>query len=587
MRSLSSAAALALCALLSLTAQETERTLGAGRSYGRSMVINHGGIVATSQVLASEAGVQILAAGGSAVDAAIAANLVLCVTEPLMTSIGGDLFVMYWDAKSGKLTGLNSSGPAPKALTPEFLASKKITSMPQDGIHSVTVPGAVQGWYQVHKRFGKLPWKDLFQPAIAFAEQGYPLHEGIAEIWNSPGAIRGLKTNEEATKVYLPGGKAPQTGQIVRDPDLGHALRLIAEQGPDAFYKGEIAAAIVKTSDHLGGTMTAEDLASFAPEWVEPISIDYRGWRVSELPPNGQGMAALEMLKIMELKPPSPFGAFSPSEMHERIEAMKLAYSDVHRYDGDPRASDVPVQQLLSAEYARKRAALIDPDRANCKVTNGDPNASNTTYLTVVDKDGNIASWIQSIFGAFGSHVTVEGMGFMLQNRGGGFTLEPHHPNVLAGGKRPFHTIIPAFMEKGDQHIGFGIMGGAVQPLAHAQFVSNFVDYGMNVQEALESPRFSKANAYGCEVGIEARVPQATLQQLSERGHIIQIRREYVETMGRGQAILHDSKTGTNFAASDPRADGAAVPEPMRFSAEAAPAQRKTVASRAKLATGN
>ncbi|HYM05456.1 MAG TPA: gamma-glutamyltransferase family protein, partial [Terriglobales bacterium] len=439
-----------------------------------------------------------------------------------------------------------------------------VKRMPQDGIHSVTVPGAVQGWYQIHERFGKLPWKDLFQSAIAFAEQGYPVHEGIAEVWNSPGVIRGLKGNDESARVFLPGGKPPKTGQIFRDPDVGHALRLIADEGPEAFYKGDIAKAILKTSQHLGGTMTAEDLASFQPEWVQPLSIDYRGWRVYELPPNGQGMAALEMLNIMETKPPSALGPFSPVEIHKRIEAMKLAYSDIHRYDADPRTYDVPTAQLLSKEYARKRAALIDPNRANCKVENGDPIGSNTTYLTVVDREGNIASWIQSIYSSFGSKVTVEGMGFELQNRGGGFTLEPHHPNVLAGGKRPFHTIIPAFMEKGDQHVGFGIMGGAVQPLAHAQFVSNFVDYGMNLQAALEAPRFAKGNAFGCEVAIESRVPAQTLQQLSERGHIIQIRREYVEPMGRGQAILHDSKTGTNFAASDPRADGAAVPEPVR-----------------------
>ena len=527
------------------------------------MVINQGGIAATSQVLASQVGAQILARGGTAVDAAIAANLVLTVTEPLMTSIGGDLWVMYWDSKTGKLTGLNSSGPAPKALTPEFLAKQGITRMPQEGINSVTVPGAVRGWYEIHQRFGKLPWRELFQPAIYFAEQGYPVHEGIAEIWDSGGVIRGLKNNAESARVFLPGGQAPKTGQIFRDPDLGHALRLIADQGPDAFYKGDIAKAILKTSQHLSGTMTAEDLAAFSPEWVEPLSTDYRGWRVYELPPNGQGMAALEMLNIMETKPPTALGPFSPVEMHKRIEAMKLAYSDVHRYDADPRTYDVPTAQLLSKEYARKRAALIDPNRANCKVENGDPIGSNTTYLTIVDKDGNIASWIQSIYSSFGSKVTVEGMGFQLQNRGGGFTLEPHHPNILAGGKRPFHTIIPAFMEKGDQHIGFGIMGGAVQPLAHAQFVSNLVDYGMNIQEALESPRFAKGGASGCEVSIESRVPEQTLQQLSERGHIIQIRREYVELFGRGQAILHDSKTGTNFAASDPRADGAAVPEPI------------------------
>jgi gamma-glutamyltranspeptidase/glutathione hydrolase len=249
--------------------------------------------------------------------------------------------------------------------------------------------------------------------------------------------------------------------------------------------------------------------------------------------------------------------------MHKRIEAMKLAYADVRRYDADPRAYDAPVSQLLSKDYARKRAALIEPNRAKCDVAPGQPVQGDTTYLTIVDKEGNIVSWIQSLYAEFGSGVTVEGMGFLLQNRGGGFTLEPKHPNVLAGGKRPFHTIIPAFMERGDQHVGFGIMGGANQPLAHAQFVSNIVDYGMNLQAAMEAPRFTKRNSTGCDVSIEVRVPAATLQQLSERGHQIAIRREYTQEMGRGQAILHDSKTKTNYAASDPRADGAATPEPI------------------------
>ena len=549
--------ALFLVAMLPADAQR-------GRNYGRSMVISQQGIAATSQVLASQTGAQILARGGSAVDAAIAANAVLGVMEPMMTGLGGDLFVMYWDAKTGKLTGLNSSGPAPRRLSPDLLAKQNVKRMPADGIHSVTVPGAVAGWYRMHQRFGKLPWKDLFQDAILYAERGYPVAEGMNEIWSGAASVRGLKANAESARVFLPDGKAPATGQVFRNPDMGRAFRLIAQKGPDAYYQGEIAAAIVKTSDHLGGTMTAQDLATFQPEWVEPISIDYRGWRVYELPPNGQGMAALEMLNILQTRPPSPLGALSAAEWHERIEAMKLAYSDVHRYVADPRTYDAPVARILSAEYAQKRAALINPDRANCAVEAGDPVGSNTTYLTVVDRDGNIASWIQSIFGFFGSHVTVEGMGFLLQNRGAGFTLDPDHPNVLAGGKRPFHTIIPAFLEKGDLHIGFGIMGGAVQPLAHAQFVSNFVDFGMNLQEALEAPRFAKANATGCDVSIEFRVPAATLQQLSERGHVIQIRREYVEAMGRGQAILHDSKTGTNYAASDPRADGAAIPEGIR-----------------------
>ncbi len=537
--------------------------LAEGRNYGRSMVISDRGIAATSQALASQTAAQVLAKGGSAVDAAIAANAVLAVTEPMKNGLGGDLFAIYWDSKSGKLTGLNSSGPAPKALSAEWLIKHGAKTMPQGGIHSVTVPGAARGWAAIHQRYGKLPWKDLFQDAIYFADHGFPVHEVVQETWVNPANVKLIRTNPESVRVFLPGGKSPAVGEVFRNPGMARAFRLIAEQGPDALYKGEIAQAILKTSQSLGGTMTAEDLSSYAPEWVQPVSIDYRGWRVYELPPNSQGIAALEMLNIMEVWPATPLGAFSPIEMHKRIEAMKLAYSDVRRYDADPRTYDVPVEQLLSKEYARKRAALIDPERAKCDVPPGMPVGSDTTYLTIVDRDGNIVSWIQSNYGEFGSGVTVEGMGFLLQNRGAGFTLEAKHPNVLAGGKRPFHTIIPAFMERGDQHIGFGIMGGANQPLAHAQFVSNMVDYGMNVQAAMEAPRFTKRNAGGCDVSIEVRVPQATLQQLSERGHEIRIRKEYTQEMGRGQAILHDSKTGLNYAASDPRADGAATPEPI------------------------
>jgi len=534
-----------------------------GRNYGRSQVITQQGIAATSQTLASQAAVQILARGGTAVDAAIAANAVLAVVEPMKNGLGGDLFALYWDSKTGKLQGLNSSGPAPRALSPEFLAKQGFKSMPQQGIHSFTVPGAVDGWWKMHQRYGKLPWKDLFQSAIAYAESGFPVSEAIQESWADPANQPRIKANPESVRVFLPGGKPPLEGDVFRNPGMARALRLVAEKGPEALYKGEIAAAILRTSHDLGGTMTAEDLAAYSAEWVQPISIDYRGWRIYELPPNGQGMAALEMLNIMETAPPTPLGAFSPIEIHKRIEAMKLAYADVRRYDADPHTYDVPVAQLLSKEYARKRAALIDPKHANCEVPAGQPVGSDTTYLTIVDKDGNMTSWIQSVYSEFGSGVTVEGMGFILQNRGGGFTLEPKHPNVLVGGKRPFHTIIPAFMERGDQHIGFGIMGGFNQPLAHAQFVSNLVDYNMNLQGALEAPRFTKRNSTGCDLSIEVRVPASTLQQLSERGHQIAIRREYTQEMGRGQAILHNSKTGTNYAASDPRADGAAVPEPI------------------------
>lgn len=531
------------------------------RSYGRSMVITDRGIVATSHYLASQAGAQVLARGGSAMDAAIAANAVLGVTEPMMNGIGGDLFLIYWDAKSGKLYGLNSSGWAPQGLSIDFLARHGITSMPHDGIHSVTVPGAVEGWSQAHHRFGRLPWKDLFETAIYYAEHGYAVPEIVHDYW-VPEEAR-LQKTEEARRVFLPGGKSPELGAKFANPDLAKALRLVAEQGRDAFYKGPIAQAIVQTSSVFGGTMQLGDLADFSAEWVEPISIDYRGWRVYELPPNVQGMAALEMLNIMSNFQPDKDGPQGAIELHKKIEAMKLAYSDLYRYNADPRFAKVPVKGLLSKEYGAQRAALINPDKANCNPGAGSPSASDTTYLAAVDKEGNIASLIQSNYSAFGSGIVVNGMGFALQNRGALFVLDPRHPNALQPRKRPFHTIIPAFMERGDVHIGFGIMGGANQPLAHAQFVSNFVDYAMNVQAALEAPRFTVAgNQVTCEIVIESRVKPDVLQALRDKGHKLIVRREYTSLMGRGQAILHDSKTGMNFAGSDPRADGVAEPEP-------------------------
>ncbi|MDX1982635.1 MAG: gamma-glutamyltransferase [Bryobacteraceae bacterium] len=549
---------------------------GQGRSYGRSMVITQQGLVSTSQTLASQAGAQILARGGSAVDAAIAANAVLGVVEPMMCGIGGDLFVLYWEAKTGKLYGLNASGPAPKALSPHLLKSKGFTKMPGDGIHSVTVPGTVEGWQKLQQRFGRLPWKDLFGASIYYAEQGFPVTEVIADSW--AGSRDRLKVTPEATRVLLPGGKPPAVGEIFRNPGLGRAMRLIAENGAQDFYRGTVAAAILETSKKLGGVMEASDLAAFSSEWVEPISTEYRGWKVYELPPNGQGMAALEMLNIMAAaSPASPEGPHSLSEMHKKIEAMKLAYADLRTYNADPRFARVPVATLLSREYASKRAARIDPKKANCQVPAGDAVASDTTYLTAVDRDGNIASLIQSVSAAFGSGVGVEKMGFLLHNRGAGFTLDPKHPNVLAPGKRPFHTIIPAFMEKGDLHIGFGIMGGPNQPLAHAQFVSHIADYGMNVQEALEKARFTKRDASGCDVRMESRVPYPTVQALSERGHVISLTREHSSVMGRGAAILHNSRTKVNFGAADSRADGSAEPEPVALSnAGPAPAERKT-----------
>ena len=538
--------------------------LAQDRSYGRSMVINDGGIVATSHTLASQAGAQILARGGSAIDAAIAANAVLGVTEPMMNGVGGDLFLIYWDAKTGKLYGLNSSGWAPRGLSIEYLKQKGIFQMPQAGIDSVTVPGAVEGWAKAHARFGKLPWKDLFTPAIYYAEHGYPVPELIHGFWED--AAQALKQTPEAERIYLPAGKVPEIGEMFSNADLGKTLRLIAEGGRDAFYRGEIAQSIVATSTELGGTMKPDDLADFSAEWVEPISVDYHGWKVYELPPNGQGMAALEMLNIMSTLQPDKAGPLAPMELHNRIEAMKLAYSDLYRYNADPRFAKVPVKGLLAPDYAKLRASLIDPAKANCTPASGSPARSDTTYLAAVDKDGNIASLIQSNYDAFGSGVAVKGRGFVLQDRGGLFVLDPSHPNALAPRKRPFHTIIPAFMEQGDVHIGFGIMGGANQPLAHAQFVSNFVDYGMNIQAALSEPRFTvrpTEQGIGCDIIIESRVPAETLTELEKKGHKFKVRKEYSTAMGRGQVVLHNSKSNVNFAASDPRADGSAEPEPV------------------------
>jgi len=534
---------------------------GQDRSYGRSVVMTDRGIVATSHYLASQAGAQVLAKGGSAIDAAIAANAVLGVTEPMNNGIGGDLFLIYWDAKSGKLYGLNSSGWAPRKLSVEFLTKQGIVSMPHDGIHTVTVPGAVEGWSQAHGRFGRLPWKDLFAPAIYYAEQGYAVPEVIHDYWVEEEAK--LQKTSESRRVFLPGGKAPEIGAKFSNPHLAKALRLIAAQGRDAFYKGEIAQAIISTSTSFGGTMQLEDLADFSAEWVEPVSIDYRGWKIYELPPNGQGMAALEMLNIMSTFQPDAGGPQGTVELHKKIEAMKLAYADLYRYNADPRFAKVPVQGLLSRAYAAQRAALINPSKANCNPGPGSPATSDTVYLAAVDKDGNIASLIQSNYAGFGSGVVVNGMGFALQNRGALFVLDPSHPNALQPRKRPFHTIIPAFMEQRDLHIGFGIMGGPNQPLAHAQFVSNLVDYGMNIQAAVEAPRFTvTGNTVSCDMLIESRVKPEVLQALRDKGHNLAVHKEYTALMGRGQAVMHNSKSGMNSGASDPRADGVAEPEP-------------------------
>ena len=532
------------------------------RTQGRSMVITRYGIVAAESPLAAQAGAQILSRGGNAIDAAVATNAVMGVVEPMMNGIGGDLFAIEWDSKTGKLTGLNSSGWAPEKLTPELLRQKGFTNMPEAGIYTVTVPGCVRGWWALHQKFGRLPWAELFQPAIYIATHGFPVTEFVAAYWQHLESK--IEGDANARRVFLIDGRTPIVGEIFRNPEYARALELVAREGSKALYDGPIGTAILATSNRLGGVMTASDLRDYEPKWVQPISTTYHGWTVYELPPNGQGMAALEMLNIMERFPLAQWGFANAQAFHSKIEAQKLAYTDLRRYIGDPRFAKIPVEGIISKKYATERAALIDPNRANCDVQPGNPAryGTDTTYLTVVDRDGNIVSLIQSLFAEFGSGVVVDDYGFALQSRGAGFVLDPHSPDVLAPHKRPFHTIIPAFMEKGSLHIGFGIMGGLNQAQAHAQFASDIADYGMNIQQALEAPRFTKLNFTGCDVMIEDRVPEAVRQGLIEKGHQLEVRGDFASPMGGGQAVLHDSATGVNYGASDPRKDGEAVPEP-------------------------
>jgi gamma-glutamyltranspeptidase / glutathione hydrolase len=552
-----------------LLAQKAPSRQDLGRDYGRSMVVGRLGIVATSQTLASAAGADILNSGGSAVDAAIAANAVLGVTEPMMNGIGGDLFAIVYDAKAKKLYGLNSSGWAPQGLTIDFLKSKGVTkSTARKSIQSVTVPGAVAGWDALHQRFGKLPFNRVLEPAIYYARNGVPIAEMVSQVWKSVGPT--LDDQPGFRETFLPGGHAPKTGEVFRDPDLAASLELIASHGRDGFYRGPLARTLVQFSREQGGTITEQDLAEFEPEWVQPISTNYRGWQVSELPPNGQGIAALSMLNIMEQFPLGQYGHNSAKALHVMIEAKKLAYADLLQYVGDPRFTHVPVEQLLSRDLARKRADFIDPNKAHCSVLPSELSEKmnamgrETTYLTAIDQDGNIVSLIQSNYDSFGTGLVAPGTGFALQNRGQLFTLEPGKPNSLAPHKRPLHTIIPGFMQKGDETIGFGIMGGFNQAQAHAQFVSNVVDFGMNIQAAVSAPRFTKRTFEGCDLLIESRVSTVVRNELTAKGHELEVVGAYSPAMGRGNVVMADG-TGVKYGASDPRGDGEAIPQNPRW----------------------
>src|SRR5580765_4063309 len=532
---------------------------------GRSKIATQFGIVAASQPLAARAGVQILERGGHAVDAAIAANAVMGVVEPEMNGIGGDLFAMVSESSGGGPYGLNAGGWAPGGLTPGLLKAQGLTDMPFSGIHTVTVPGAVAGWAALHRRFGRLPIADLLAPAVFYAEHGFPVSDVIAARWAQ--WTDKLSADPSAAATYLPNGRAPRSGELFANRDLASALRRIGSDGPAGFYAGPTAAAILECSRARGGTMTAEDLRDFDAEWVDPISTTYRDWRVYEIPPNTQGIAALMMLDLMEQFPLREYGFASAPSLHVLIEAKKLAYADMLQYVADLRFGAVPVGQLLDKAAARARARLIRPESAAARVKPSVVDrvttryGGDTIYLSAIDREGNIVSLIQSIYQGFGSGLVPSGTGFALQNRGALFTLDEQHPNVLAPRKRPLHTIIPGFMQKGSLRIGFGIMGAWNQAQAHAQFVANIVDYGMDIQEALEAPRFTKSTFDGVDVSIEALIPEAVRTELKRFGHDVTVVTPRSGAFGSGQAVMSNDATGVHFGASEPRHDGAAIPE--------------------------
>ena len=532
------------------------------RGQGRSMVVSRNGIVAAESPLAAQAGAKILERGGNAVDAAIATNAMMGVVEPMMDGIGGDLFAIVYDAKANKLYGLNASGWAPKGLTIEYLQKQGIRSMPQRGVNAITVPGAVDGWQKLADKFGRKKLAEDLAAAIRTAQDGFPVPEWTAAYWAMEVDL--LRTDDTAATIYLPGDRAPKVGEVFRNPDLAWSLGQIGEHGRDAFYKGEIATKILEAMKRHGGPMTAQDLAEYSSEFVEPISTTYREWTVYELPPNVQGIAALEMLNIMETFPlgQKDWGFGSTKALHAMIEAKKLAYADLMKYVGDPRKQELPATTLVSKEWAAQRAKLIDADKVNCDAAAGEiPTGSDTTYLSVVDREGNMVSLIQSNYERFGSGIVAAGTGFVLHDRGGLFSLDPNSPNALAGRKRPLHTIIPAFAQKGETRVAFGIMGGWNQSQAHAQFVADLADFKMNIQAALEAPRFSKHTFKGCDVEMENRFSQAVRNELANKGHKIELKGAFSNDVGGGQAVMRDFAAGVNYGASDPRKDGQAVAE--------------------------
>ena len=496
----------------------------------RSEVIAEHGIVACAHPLAAQIGIDILKKGGSAVDAAIAVNAALGLMEPIANGIGGDLFAIVWDAKSQKLYGLNASGRCPELLTIEEAKKAGYDEyIPYTGFVPQTVPGCVDGWFELHEKFGRLAMKDLLAPAIKHAEEGFPVTEVIAHYWALGGAR--LKDQPNFASTYLPGGKAPSKGEIFRNPDLANTLRLIAKKGRKAFYEGDIARTIDTFCREHGGYLRLADFEKHTSTWVEPVSTNYRGYDVWELPPNGQGIAALQMLNVLEAYDIASMGFGSADYLHYLIEAKKLAFEDRAKFYSDPAFNDIPVDGLISKEYAAVRRELIQPGRALRKIDAGDPvlETGETTYLVVADKDRNFVSLIQSNYAGFGSGPVPDGLGFCIQDRGALFNLDPSHPNSLEPGKRPFHTIIPAFVTKDGRPVfAFGVMGGSMQPQGHVQVLCNIIDFGMGIQEAGDAPRIRHGGSSqptgqvmtdGGSVVFESGILPEVIRELVARGH--------------------------------------------------------------------
>lgn len=550
-----------------------DRLVGANFA-GRSEIIAKNGAAATSQPLATQVAISILQQGGSAVDAAIAANATLGLVEPTGSGMGGDLFALIWDPKAQKVVGLNASGRAPKGQTLDDLVKRLGPGkmIPSHGSLSVTVPGAVAGWVELHKKYGKLPLDKVLAPAIAYANDGFPLSPFIAKGWaanfrrfDQMGSV--IEELDNAKKTFLIDGKAPVAGQIFRNPDLAKSLSIVAKGGHDAYYKGPIAKTIDAYMKRIGGPLRYEDFADFKTQWVEPISTNYRGYDVWQIPPNGQGLATLQMLNILEGYDLKAMGHNSADFIHVSVEAKKLAFADRSRWYADQEFVKLPISTLISKEYAAKRRAQIDMKKAGTPETGIMPESHDTIFLSTADKDGLMVALIQSNYRGMGSGLVPDGLGFMLQDRGEQFALEPSHPNVYAPGKRPFHTIIPGFVTKDNQPFAaYGVMGGGMQPQGHTQVLVNMIDFGMNVQEAGDAARWQHEGSpeptgeAGEGVGIvyvEQGVSPAVIEELRKRGHKVEVKPGL--HYGSYEAIVRDHVNGVYRAGTEMRVDGHAA----------------------------